>query len=126
MLDKNLNNEVEYYLGVTADRSGRAVRSYCTGIRRGPVSASIPNADSGTKKRIAIILFLILSINNLFAQHKKTPPTQSEIIYHIFQRSFYDSNGDGHGDLNGIRQKLNYMQQLGVTAILLTPLYESV
>ena len=49
-----------------------------------------------------------------------------EIIYHIFQRSFYDSNGDGHGDLNGITLKLDYLQKLGVTAILLTPLYESV
>ncbi|WP_121808379.1 alpha-amylase family glycosyl hydrolase [Mucilaginibacter kameinonensis] len=48
-----------------------------------------------------------------------------EIIYHIFQRSFYDSNGDYHGDLNGIRQKLDYLQDLGVTSILLTPLYES-
>jgi len=51
---------------------------------------------------------------------------KEEIIYHIFQRSFYDSNGDMQGDLNGIRLKLDYLQQLGVTAILLTPLYESV
>lgn len=49
----------------------------------------------------------------------------TEIIYHIFERSFFDSNGDAHGDLNGIYQKLNYLQQLGVTAILLTPLYQS-
>ncbi len=61
------------------------------------------------------------------AQHKThAPAAKDEIIYHIFQRSFYDSNGDQHGDLNGIREKLDYMQQLGVTAILLTPLYESV
>ena len=53
-------------------------------------------------------------------------PQKGEIIYHIFQRSFYDSNGDEHGDLNGIRLKLDYLQQLGVTSILLTPLYESV
>ncbi|HEX8021946.1 alpha-amylase family glycosyl hydrolase [Mucilaginibacter sp.] len=52
-------------------------------------------------------------------------PPNNEIIYHIFQRSFYDSNGDYHGDLNGIRQKLDYLQELGVTSILLTPLYES-
>lgn len=51
---------------------------------------------------------------------------KEEIIYHIFQRSFYDSNGDMNGDLNGIRLKLDYLQKLGVTAILLTPLYESV
>lgn len=48
-----------------------------------------------------------------------------EVIYHIFQRSFFDTNGDGHGDLNGIRTKLDYLQDLGVTSILLTPLYQS-
>ncbi|HET9825767.1 MAG TPA: alpha-amylase family glycosyl hydrolase, partial [Chitinophagaceae bacterium] len=51
---------------------------------------------------------------------------KGEIIYHVFQRSFYDSNGDLHGDLNGLRQKLDYLQDLGVTSILLLPLYESV
>jgi alpha-amylase len=51
---------------------------------------------------------------------------KEEIIYHVFLRSFFDSDGDGHGDLNGVRQKLDYIQQLGITAIQLTPLYESV
>ncbi len=49
----------------------------------------------------------------------------SEVIYHVMQRSFYDSSGDGHGDLNGIVDKLDYLEELGVTAILLLPLYES-
>ncbi|MBS1950378.1 MAG: hypothetical protein OJF59_000297 [Cytophagales bacterium] len=48
-----------------------------------------------------------------------------EVIYHVFQRSFFDSNGDGHGDLKGMQQKLDYLQDLGVTSILLTPLYQS-
>ncbi len=51
---------------------------------------------------------------------------KDEIVYHVFQRSFYDSNGDSHGDLNGLRMKLDYLQELGVTSILMTPLYESV
>src|SRR5271167_3199153 len=59
-------------------------------------------------------------------KHRGHPVNHEEIIYHIFQRSFYDSNGDMQGDLNGIRLKLDYLQRLGVTAILLTPLYESV
>ena len=54
------------------------------------------------------------------------PDSQGEIIYHVFQRSFYDSNGDLQGDLNGLRQKLDYLQDLGVTSIMLLPLYESV
>ncbi|MEO1012724.1 MAG: alpha-amylase family glycosyl hydrolase [Bacteroidota bacterium] len=49
----------------------------------------------------------------------------NDIIYHVVQRSFYDSNGDRHGDLNGFVQKLGYLKELGVTTILFTPLYES-
>ncbi|SDT69388.1 Glycosidase [Mucilaginibacter mallensis] len=83
------------------------------------------------KKRALLIiagLFLLTSFPVTGGSAKVTqPPSQKEeIIYHIFQRSFFDSDGDGHGDLIGIRQKLDYLQQLGVTAILLTPLYESV
>lgn len=47
------------------------------------------------------------------------------VIYQIYPRSFYDSNGDGIGDLNGIRQKLDYLQDLGVTAIWCSPFYDS-
>lgn len=48
---------------------------------------------------------------------------EGEVVYHIFQRSFRDSNGDGHGDLEGVRQSLAYLETLGVTAVLMTPLY---
>ncbi len=48
-----------------------------------------------------------------------------EQFYHIFVRSFADSNGDRNGDLRGLRNKLDYLQGLGVTSILLTPLYPS-
>lgn len=49
----------------------------------------------------------------------------NEIIYHVMPRSFYDSDGDRHGDLAGFVRKLPYLQELGVTTILFTPLYES-
>ncbi len=55
----------------------------------------------------------------------KTINWNNEIIYHVMQRSFYDSNGDLHGDLNGFVKKLDYLKELGVTTILFTPLYES-
>jgi len=48
-----------------------------------------------------------------------------EVFYHIFVRSFRDSNQDQHGDLQGIIDGLDYLQELGVTSILLTPLYPS-
>jgi len=50
---------------------------------------------------------------------------EGEVVYHVFQRSFRDSNGDGHGDLEGLRQSLPYLESLGVTAVLMTPLYPS-
>jgi len=77
-------------------------------------------------KLLLITGLLCLFVPYTFGQGKKAPDVKDEIIYHIFQRSFFDSNGDMHGDLNGIRQKLDYLQQLGVTAVQLTPLYESV
>lgn len=47
------------------------------------------------------------------------------VIYQIYPRSFYDSNGDGIGDLNGITEKLDYLKELGVTAIWCSPFYDS-
>lgn len=47
------------------------------------------------------------------------------IIYQIYPRSFQDSNGDGVGDLNGIRQRLDYLTWLGVDAIWISPIYPS-
>ena len=47
------------------------------------------------------------------------------IFYQIYVRAFRDSNGDGHGDLKGLTQKLDYLQELGVDCIWLMPLYPS-
>jgi glycosidase len=76
------------------------------------------------KKYILIILLSALS-PFILAQKSINKTSQSEIIYHVCQRSFYDSNGDLNGDLNGLRAKLNYLQDLGITSILLMPLYEA-
>lgn len=46
-------------------------------------------------------------------------------LYQIFPRSFYDTNSDGIGDLNGIREKLDYIQSLGVDTIWINPHYPS-
>lgn len=48
-----------------------------------------------------------------------------EVFYHLFQRSFRDGDGDRIGDLAGLTAKLDYLKQLGVTSLLLTPLQPS-
>ena len=47
------------------------------------------------------------------------------VVYQIYPRSFYDSNGDGIGDLQGIIQKLDYLVDLGIDVIWLCPVYKS-
>ena len=47
------------------------------------------------------------------------------VIYQIYPRSFADSNGDGVGDLNGITEHLDYLEELGIDVIWLSPVYES-
>lgn len=52
-------------------------------------------------------------------------PHPPRIFYEIFVRSFCDSNRDGKGDLNGITSKLDYLQDLGIEGIWLTPFFQS-
>lgn len=47
------------------------------------------------------------------------------VVYEIYPRSFYDSNGDGIGDLKGITEKMDYLERLGVNTIWLAPVYKS-
>jgi alpha-glucosidase len=47
------------------------------------------------------------------------------VFYEIYIRSFQDSNGDGIGDLNGVASRLDYLADLGVTALWITPFYPS-
>ena len=50
---------------------------------------------------------------------------KNSAVYQIYVKSFCDSNGDGIGDLNGIRSKLSYIKSLGVDYIWLTPFFPS-
>src|SRR5215469_16181618 len=67
----------------------------------------------------------------VYSAEAAPPPSHDEtwwkhaVIYEIYPRSFQDSNGDGVGDLNGIRVRLGYLQRLGVDAIWIAPMYPS-
>ncbi|WP_096434447.1 glycoside hydrolase family 13 protein [Alteribacter populi] len=50
---------------------------------------------------------------------------KESIVYQIYPRSFNDSNGDGIGDLKGITEKLDYLKELGIDVIWLSPVYDS-
>jgi alpha-glucosidase len=50
---------------------------------------------------------------------------KSAIVYQIYPISFFDSNADGLGDLNGITSKLDYLRDLGVDVLWLSPIYPS-
>jgi glycosidase len=58
-------------------------------------------------------------------QAESTNWWQDAVFYEIFVRSFYDTNNDGIGDFNGITQKLDYLEELGINAIWLMPIQPS-
>ncbi|WP_429953703.1 glycoside hydrolase family 13 protein [Enterococcus sp. AZ192] len=53
------------------------------------------------------------------------PWWQETVVYQVYPRSFQDSNGDGIGDLQGLIQRLDYLEKLGIGAIWLSPVYQS-
>lgn len=77
---------------------------------------------------LALTLFLAAAT---FAQQPPTAPPPSDhwwqhaVIYEIYPRSFQDSNGDGVGDIAGITSRLDYLHDLGIDAIWITPMYPS-
>ena len=56
---------------------------------------------------------------------KNTLWFKDAIIYQIYPRSFKDSNGDGIGDIKGVIEKLDYLKDLGINCVWMSPIYES-
>lgn len=85
------------------------------------------------KKNYLIIVISLSMIFSLFAQeaihpYKPQAPVKwwnNDVFYEIFVRSFKDSDGDGIGDFKGLTQKLDYLQDLGITGIWLMPINPS-
>ena len=67
------------------------------------------------------------SISKVRQKEEKMKKTwwKESVVYQIYPRSFKDSNGDGIGDLNGITEKMDYLKELGIDVIWLSPVYES-
>jgi alpha-glucosidase len=77
-------------------------------------------------KHLLALLFISIPIfAELEAKSKNSNWWKEAVIYQIYTRSYADSNGDGIGDLNGITAKLDYLADLGIDVIWLTPFYES-
>ncbi|MBI1199610.1 MAG: DUF3459 domain-containing protein [Phenylobacterium sp.] len=53
------------------------------------------------------------------------PWWKGALLYHVYVRSFFDSDGDGHGDLPGVAAKLDYIRSLGVDGVWLSPIHPS-
>ena len=63
--------------------------------------------------------------NGLFGKEEDPLWYKDAIIYQLHVRAFFDGNNDGIGDFAGLTQKLDYLQDLGVTALWLLPFYSS-
>lgn len=73
---------------------------------------------------ISLFLTSCKKSKNLYNEIKMENPLY-DVYYEIFVRSFADSNGDGIGDFNGITNNLDYLEELGVTALWLMPIHPS-
>lgn len=82
--------------------------------------------------KISLLILLLLSVANIClklieCKVEEPPPDwwENASFYQVYPRSFMDSNGDGIGDLLGITKKLDYLKSLGITGILLAPIFSS-
>ena len=85
--------------------------------RVGGATGAMDTADGASSKAAMLV-------PQVEGQHKDTWWDHS-VLYEIYPRSFQDSNGDGVGDINGITSRLDYLKDLGIDAIWITPMYPS-
>ena len=57
--------------------------------------------------------------------NKDTKWWKNSVVYQVYPKSFKDSNGDGLGDLNGLTEKLPYLEKLGIDVIWINPIFKS-
>ena len=79
-------------------------------------------------KRIAFIVFIVvvaLQVNGQSLKRQAPEWLKKAVVYQVYPQSYYDTDGDGIGDLNGITSKLDYIKSLGVSAIWINPFFVS-
>ena len=76
-------------------------------------------------KRIILFFTFIALASNLLAARDYPKWLESAAIYHIYPSSYMDSDGNGYGDLEGIRSRLDYIKNLGFNTIWISPVFYS-
>ncbi|XP_034196330.2 maltase 1-like [Osmia lignaria lignaria] len=76
-----------------------------------------------TTNLVGIVVFLTVAFAS--AEIKNKGWWKNTVFYQVYPRSFMDSNGDGVGDLKGITSKLDYLEDIGINAVWLSPIYKS-
>lgn len=75
---------------------------------------------------VSVVIFSIWKWRKENSEREKRKQWWKEgVIYHIYPRSFQDSNGDGNGDLRGILKRLDYFEFLGIKILYLCPIFKS-
>jgi len=128
------NEERRYRLLQSGSKTGRAQFSiYVSSMGHVIVSPQgfdrmyicVPFFES-LRTRLCLLLFVFLALAPYRSYAQSTGPWwKHALIDELYPRSFQDSNGDGIGDLNGITQRLDYLEKLGVDAIWIAPMYPS-
>ena len=103
-----------------------------TGIDIGAMHPALtrPTASRARLRRLLLWGALLAAGVGVTPAAARAPPAvdpwwKHAVIYEVYPRSFQDSNGDGVGDLNGITQRLDYLEALGVDAIWIGPIFPS-
>ncbi len=130
-----LNDGGDNYIDLSACK--REDGSYHWFVRQGEVQSGSPKYESfvvfdpyaGLEPGSAVTQYDVVSNkgnNNVYVQQKVAEGWDEDSVgYEIFMASFADSDGDGMGDLKGITSKLDYLQDLGVDVLWLTPFQQS-